>query len=58
MLGLINGIATALALLTFLGIIWWAFSRGRSDANHEASMLPFALPDDHLMDNNEGRSHE
>ncbi|MBP6018176.1 MAG: CcoQ/FixQ family Cbb3-type cytochrome c oxidase assembly chaperone [Burkholderiaceae bacterium] len=58
MLGLINGVGTALALITFVGIVWWAFSRGRADANYEASMLPFALPDENLMENNEGRSHE
>ncbi len=58
MLGLVNGIVTAIALFTFIGIVWWAFSRGRAEANHEASMLPFALPDERLMDNNEGRSHE
>lgn len=58
MLGIINGIMTVVAMLTFLGIIWWAFSRGRSDANHEASLLPFAVPDELLMNNNEGSSHE
>lgn len=41
-----NGIATLIALLTFIGIIWWAFSRGRSKANRDASLLPFAQPDE------------
>lgn len=41
-----NGIATLIALLTFIGIVWWAFSRGRSKANRDASMLPFAQPDE------------
>ncbi|WP_269901684.1 cbb3-type cytochrome oxidase subunit 3 [Paenalcaligenes faecalis] len=46
MVGILNGIATALGLLTFLGIIAWAWSKGRSKANHDASMLPFDLPDE------------
>ena len=58
MLAIINGVATVVALLTFLGIVWWAFSRGRAEANHEASMLPFAVPDERLMNKNEGGSHE
>lgn len=58
MLGIVNGIMTIVAMLTFLGIVWWAFSRGRTDANHEASLLPFAVPDERLMNNNEGSSHE
>lgn len=43
---LINGIATLVALLTFIGIIWWAFSRSRAKANRDASLLPFAQPDE------------
>jgi cytochrome c oxidase cbb3-type subunit 4 len=58
MVAIINGIATVAALLTFLGIVWWAFSRGRADANQEASMLPFAVPDERLTNKNEGGSHE
>lgn len=46
MLGILNGVITGLALLTFLGIIAWAWSRGRAKANHDASMLPFDLPDE------------
>lgn len=51
---LLNGIATALALITFIGICWWAFSSGRSAANREASMLPFALPDEPATNKKEG----
>lgn len=58
MLGIVNGIMTVVAMLTFLGIVWWAFSRGRGDANREASLLPFAVPDERLINNNEGSSHE
>ncbi len=46
MVGILNGIVTALALLTFLGIVAWAWSKGRAKANHDASMLPFELPDE------------
>jgi len=46
MIGLLNGVATCVALLTFIGIVWWAYSRGRAGANAAASMLPFALPDE------------
>jgi cytochrome c oxidase cbb3-type subunit 4 len=49
---------TIVAMFTFLGIVWWAFSRGRAGANHEASLLPFAVPDERLMDKKEGSSHE
>ncbi|MGP1615949.1 MAG: cbb3-type cytochrome oxidase subunit 3 [Pollutimonas bauzanensis] len=57
-MAIINGIMTIVAMLTFLGIVWWAFSRGRADANHEASLLPFAVPDERSMDQQEGGSHE
>ncbi len=50
MIGIINGVATILAMVTFLGICWWAFSSGRREANHEASMLPFDLPDEVELD--------
>ena len=45
-MSIFNGIATLIALLTFIGIVWWAFSRSRSKANRDASMLPFAQPDE------------
>lgn len=37
---------TVLSMSTFFGIVWWACSRGRQDANSESAMLPFALPDE------------
>jgi len=46
MMAIINGLATILAMVTFLGIVWWAFSAGRAHANREASLLPFAVPDE------------
>ena len=58
MTAILNAIATVVALATFLGIIWWAFSRGRAQANREAAMLPFALPDEASVNSREGGSHE
>jgi cytochrome c oxidase cbb3-type subunit 4 len=46
MMAYLNAIATVLAMLTFFGIIWWAFSKGRKKANEEAANLPFVLPDE------------
>jgi len=42
-----TGIMTAVSMATFLGIVWWAYSRGRQRANRESALLPFALPDEH-----------
>lgn len=68
-----TGIMTLIALLTFIGIVWWAFSRGRSKANRDSAMLPFAQPDEveqvkeqeaeqtgapDAKDKKEGESHE
>ena len=57
MVAVLNAISTVLAMVTFFGIIWWAFSKGRQQANHEAAMLPFALPDEGAKsDTEDGRS--
>ena len=45
-MAVLNGIMTLIALLTFIGIVWWAFSKFRAKDNEEASMLPFAQPDE------------
>jgi len=42
----LSAFITVMSMATFLGIFWWACSRGRRDANHESAMLPFALPDE------------
>lgn len=55
---IINAVATIFATLTFLGIVWWAFSRGRAQANYDASMLPFSVPDESEINKKEGGSHE
>ncbi|CAB3700335.1 MULTISPECIES: cbb3-type cytochrome oxidase subunit 3 [Achromobacter] len=46
MMGYLSAIVTAISMATFFGIVWWACSRGRKDANSESAMLPFALPDE------------
>ena len=56
-MAILNGLVTLIAMLTFVGIVWWAFSRGRVEANREASMLPFALPDESSSVDKEG-NHE
>ncbi|MGE4368604.1 MAG: cbb3-type cytochrome oxidase subunit 3 [Burkholderiaceae bacterium] len=58
MVAILNAIATVVALMTFLGIVWWAFSRGRAQANDEAAMLPFELPDEGQVAKREGGYRE
>jgi len=53
MLAYLNAIATVLAMLTFFGIIWWAFSKGRIKANAEAANLPFVFPDEGIKEQKE-----
>jgi len=45
-MGVLNGIVTLLALITFIGIVWWAFAKFRVKDNEQAAMLPFALPEE------------
>ena len=54
----LSATSAAVGLLIFLGIIWWAFSRGRAQANNEAAMLPFALPDEGENNPRDGGSRE
>ncbi len=37
---------TIASMAAFLGIVWWAWSKGRSKANEEAANLPFSMPDE------------
>lgn len=39
-------IATVIAFITFLGIVWWTMDKRRDKDFHEAANLPFSLPDD------------
>jgi cytochrome c oxidase cbb3-type subunit 4 len=43
---LVGIISTVIPLITFLGIVTWAYSRRRKAAFSEAANAPFALPDD------------
>jgi cytochrome c oxidase cbb3-type subunit IV len=58
MLGYLNAAATVLAMVTFFGIVWWAFSKGRKKANEESAMLPFALPDEEVEATNADKKEE
>ena len=53
MLVYLNAFSTVLSFAVFLGIVWWAFSKHRKQANEEAANLPFALPDDVQSNNKE-----
>lgn len=39
--GTLQGIGTVLAMLAFLGVCWWAFSKHKKKDFEEASQLPF-----------------
>ncbi len=39
-------VVTALSLATFVGVVIWAWSGSRTEANHASAMLPFDLPDE------------
>jgi cytochrome c oxidase cbb3-type subunit 4 len=42
----LSAFITVISAVTFFGILWWAWSRGREAANRESALLPFALPDE------------
>ena len=56
MMAYVNGIVTAIGLLTFLGIVAWAWSKGRAQANHDASLIPFEQPDECSNESSKGGS--
>jgi cytochrome c oxidase cbb3-type subunit 4 len=41
-LNTLRSISTVLSFVTFLGILWWAFSPRSSKSFEEAARLPFA----------------
>lgn len=43
---LLRSIVTALALVCFLGICWWAYSKHAAPGFDEAARLPFSEEDD------------
>ncbi|MCK9563463.1 MAG: cbb3-type cytochrome c oxidase subunit 3 [Bacteroidales bacterium] len=40
--GTLQGIATILAMVAFLGVCWWAYSSHKKRDFEEAAQLPFA----------------
>lgn len=42
----LRSISTVVSLITFVGIIWWAYARGNKSRFDEAANLPFAEHDD------------
>ncbi len=42
----LHSIMTLITFITFVGIVFWAWSRKRTTAFDEAANAPFALPDD------------
>jgi cytochrome c oxidase cbb3-type subunit IV len=46
----LSAISTLLGLVFFLGIVIWAWSPGRKEANEESAELPFDLPDEFSKD--------
>jgi len=53
MIAYLNAFSTVFAMAVFFGIVWWAFSKHRKQANEEAANLPFALPDEAQTNNKE-----
>jgi cytochrome c oxidase cbb3-type subunit 4 len=43
---IVSIVTTVLTFVTFLGIVAWAYGRGRRQAFDEAANAPFALPDE------------
>lgn len=39
--GTLQGIGTILAMIAFIGVCWWAFSKRKKKDFDEASKLPF-----------------
>jgi len=46
----LSAASTIVGLLVFLGIVWWAWSAKRKEANKESAHLPFDLPDEFKKD--------
>jgi cytochrome c oxidase cbb3-type subunit IV len=42
----LSSVMTVVSFVTFIGIVFWAYSRKRKQAFDEAANAPFALPDD------------
>ncbi|QWD63079.1 CcoQ/FixQ family Cbb3-type cytochrome c oxidase assembly chaperone [Polynucleobacter sp. MWH-UH25E] len=46
MIPYLSAFSTVIGLIFFLGIVWWAWSPRRKEANQESAELPFDLPDE------------
>ena len=44
--GTISGIITAAFIVVFIGIVWWAYSKGNKQRFEEDAKLPFQDDDD------------
>ncbi|WP_189472488.1 cbb3-type cytochrome oxidase subunit 3 [Litchfieldella qijiaojingensis] len=55
-MGTFRGIITLLVLISFLGIIWWAYSKRRKKDFDEAANLPFADDDDEPQNRDDSAS--
>ena len=42
----LSSLMTVVSLVTFIGIVVWAYNRKRKKSFDEAANAPFALPDD------------
>jgi cytochrome c oxidase cbb3-type subunit IV len=42
----LHSVMTLITFITFIGIVFWAWSRKRKPEFEEAANAPFALPDD------------
>ena len=43
--GLISGIVTIIFVVVFIGIVWWAYSKGNKQRFEDAGKLPFVDDD-------------
>ena len=44
--GMISGIVTVIFIVVFIGIVWWAYSKGNKQRFDDAAQLPFEEEDD------------
>ncbi len=43
---ILANVVTTFAFLSFVGIVWWAYSRRQKERFDRAAQAPFALPDE------------
>ncbi len=52
-----SSVMTVVSLITFLGILWWAFGKGRRADFDAAAQLPFADEIDQVVQQNPEKHH-